>query len=41
VQVEEALRTGDREALIRTVEAMKPVFTKTFLMFGDFDRVNR
>jgi len=34
--VEQALQKGDREAIIRTVEAMKPAFTKTFLMFGDF-----
>jgi hypothetical protein len=40
-QVEKALETGDREALVRTVEAMKPVFTRTFLMFGDFEKVNR
>jgi hypothetical protein len=40
-RVEQALRSADREALVRTVEAMKPVFTKTFLMFGDFERVNR
>jgi hypothetical protein len=41
VQVEQALRDGDRAALVRTVEAMKPVFTRTFLMFGDFERVPR
>jgi hypothetical protein len=35
-QVERALQKGDREAIIRAVEAMKPAFTKTFLMFGDF-----
>jgi hypothetical protein len=40
-QVEQALRSGDRGALVRAVDAMKPTFTKTFLMFGDFDRVNR
>ncbi len=39
--VGQALLTGDRDALARTVEAMKPAYTKTFLMFGDFDRVSR
>jgi hypothetical protein len=38
-QVAQALLKGDREVIIRTVEAMKPAFTKTFLMFGDFERV--
>ncbi len=38
--VQQALQGGDRGALVRTVEAMKSVYTKTFLMFGDFDRVN-
>lgn len=40
-QVEQALLNGDGEALIKAVEGLKPAFTRTFLMFGDFDRVNR
>jgi hypothetical protein len=40
-QAELALGSGDREALLRALEAMKPSFTKTFLMFGDFDRVGK
>ncbi len=37
VQVELALQKADRGAIIRAVDAMKPAFTKTFLMFGNFD----
>lgn len=38
-QVELALQSGERDVLIRVVEAMKPAFTKTFLMFGNFERL--
>ncbi len=36
-RVEQALQKADREAIILAVEAMKPAFTKTFLLFGNFE----
>jgi hypothetical protein len=32
----QAVKAGDHEAIVSAVAAMKPTFTRTFLMFGDF-----
>jgi hypothetical protein len=38
--VDQAVRSGDRAAVLKAVDGLKPAFTKAFLMFGDFDRVS-
>jgi hypothetical protein len=37
--VDQAARSGDKAAVLKAVDGLKPAFTKAFLMFGDFDRV--
>jgi hypothetical protein len=37
----QAVTAGDREAIVGAIAAMKPAFTRTFLMFGDFASAGR
>lgn len=39
--VAQAVSAGDKAAVLKAVDGLKPAFTKAFLMFGDFERVNK